>query len=251
MDLWKRPDERLDDLQINGYHILQKVDAFCFGMDAVLLSSFARAKKGNRVLDLGTGTGIIPILMEAKTQASDFTGLEIQPQFVEMANRSAKLNGIEDRVHFVEGDIKEAEQIFGKESFDVITTNPPYMVNAHGMQNENRTKAIARHEMLCTLEDVIKQSKKLLKQGGSFFMVHRSYRLAEILALMVQEGIEPKRLRMVHPFMNKEPNIFLVEGKKGGHSRIKVEPPLIVYKDVNVYHDEIYDVYGWGRKETK
>ena len=240
------PGERLDDLQINNYHILQKRDGFCFGIDAVLLASFAKIKRGKTVLDLGTGTGVIPILMEAKTEGKHFTGLEIQPEYVEMASRSVLLNGQQEKVSIVEGDIKEAVQIFGKESFDVITTNPPYMVDQHGMQNENTAKAIARHERLCTLYDIITQTKKLLKQGGSFFMVHRTYRLAEIIQLMVEEGIEPKRLRMVHPYIDKEPNIFLVEGIKGGRSRIKVEPPLIVYKEPNVYYDEIYDIYGWG-----
>ena len=240
--------ERIDDLQIKDYHIIQKVDGFCFGMDAVLLSGFAKAKKGKKVIDLGSGTGIIPILMEAKTEASHFTGLEIQETYVEMARRSVIMNGQEDKISIVQGDIKEASDIFGKASFDVVTTNPPYMVDQHGMQNENLEKAIARHERLCTLEDVIIQAKKLLKEGGSFFMVHRSYRLAEVMHLMVREGIEPKRLRMVHPYVDKEPNIFLIEGKKGGRHRILVEPPLIVYKEANVYHDEIYDIYGWGKR---
>jgi tRNA1Val (adenine37-N6)-methyltransferase len=244
-------NERVDDLQINGYQIIQKKDGFCFGMDAVLLSSFAKVKRGKKVLDLGTGTGIIPILMEAKTAGGHFTGLEIQSEYVEMARRSIQMNGQQEKVSIVEGDIKKAAEIFGNGSFDVVTSNPPYMVNQHGMQNENESKAIARHEKLCTLEDIIIQTKKLLKEGGSFFMVHRTYRLAEIMHLMVKEGLEPKRIRMVHPYVDKEPNIFLIEGKKGGNSRIKVEPPLIVYKEPNVYHDEIYDVYGWGRKENQ
>lgn len=248
MDVKVMPDERLDDLQINGYQILQKKDGFCFGMDAVLLASFAKVKKDKTVLDLGTGTGIIPILMEAKTPGKHFTGLEIQSEYAKMASRSVMLNGQQEKVSIVEGDIKEAVNIFGKESFDVITSNPPYMVDQHGMQNENTVKAIARHERLCTLKDIITQTKKLLKQGGSFFMVHRTYRLAEIMHLMVEEGIEPKRIRMVHPYVHKEPNIFLIEGVKGGRSRIKVEPPLIVYKEPNVYYDEIYDIYGWGRR---
>lgn len=250
MRIDQMPDERLDDLQIKGYQILQKKDGFCFGMDAVLLSSFAKVKRGKKALDLGTGTGIIPILLEAKTAGEHFTGLEIQPQYAEMARRSVAINHQEEKVSIVEGDIKEAVDIFGTDSFDVITTNPPYMVDQHGRQNENEAKAIARHEKLCTLHDIVVQSKKLLKHGGSFFMVHRTYRLAEVLAEMVQAGIEPKRLRMVHPYIDKEPNIFLIEGKKGGGKRMKVEPPLIVYKEPNVYHDEIYDIYGWERKES-
>lgn len=247
MRVEKMPDERLDDLQIKGYQILQKKDGFCFGMDAVLLSSFAKVKKGKKVLDLGTGTGIIPILLEAKTAGGHFTGLEIQPEYVEMAARSIQMNGQQEKVAIVEGDIKQASKIFGQDAFDVITTNPPYMVDQHGRQNENQAKAIARHERLCTLEDIIVQTKKLLKQGGSFFMVHRTYRLAEVIHLMVREGIEPKRIRMVHPYIDKEPNIFLIEGLKGGKPRMKVEPPLIVYKEPNVYHEEIYDIYGLER----
>ncbi|MCQ2492407.1 MAG: tRNA1(Val) (adenine(37)-N6)-methyltransferase [Lachnospiraceae bacterium] len=249
MNVELMPNERVDDLQIKGYQIIQKTDGFRFGMDAVLLSSFAKVKRGKKVLDLGTGTGIIPILMEAKTAGGHFTGLEIQKEFVEMANRSILMNGQQDKVEVVEGDIKSAASIFGNESFDVITTNPPYMVDSHGKQNVDDKKAIARHERLCTLEDVIVQSKKLLKAGGSFFMVHRTYRLAEVMHLMVKEGIEPKRIRMVHPYVDKEPNIFLIEGKKGGNSRIIVEPPLIVYKEPGVYHEEIYDIYGWKRGE--
>ncbi len=241
------PDERVDNLQIKDYKIIQKTDGFCFGIDAVLLSSFAKVKRGKKVLDLGTGTGIIPILMEAKTSGGHFTGLEIQDDYVEMANRSIQMNEQQDKVTVVKGDIRYASQLFGHDSFDVITTNPPYMVDSHGKQNLDDRKAVARHERLCTLEDVIVQSKKLLKAGGSFFMVHRTYRLAEVMHLMVREGIEPKRIRMVHPYVTKEPNIFLIEGKKGGNPRITVEPPLIVYKEPGVYHDEIYDIYGWER----
>ena len=247
MKIEKMPEERLDDLQIKGYRILQKKEGFCFGMDAVLLSSFAKVKRGKKVLDLGTGTGIIPILMEAKTAGGHFTGLEIQSEYVQMARRSVRMNGQQDKISIVEGDIKSAVEIFGQDSFDVVTSNPPYMVDQHGKQNENEAKAIARHERLCTLEDIIIQTKKLLKQGGSFFMVHRTYRLAEVTYLMVREGLEPKRIRMVHPYVNKEPNIFLIEGLKGGKPRIQVEPPLIVYKEPNVYQDEIYDIYGMER----
>ena len=247
MKIEKMPEERLDDLQIKGYRILQKKEGFCFGMDAVLLSSFAKVKRGKKVLDLGTGTGIIPILMEAKTAGGHFTGLEIQSEYVQMARRSVRMNGQQDKISIVEGDIKSAVEIFGQDSLDVVTSNPPYMVDQHGKQNENEAKAIARHERLCTLEDIIIQTKKLLKQGGSFFMVHRTYRLAEVTYLMVREGLEPKRIRMVHPYVNKEPNIFLIEGLKGGKPRIQVEPPLIVYKEPNVYQDEIYDIYGMER----
>ncbi len=239
-----KPDERLDDLQVNGYEIIQHPGKFCFGMDAVLLANFARVKKHERVLDLGTGTGIIPILMTAKTEGEDFTGLEIQEESADMARRSVIHNHLEEKVKIVTGDIKEAANMFGPVSFDVITTNPPYMIGNHGIANASDTKAIARHEVLCTLDDILRESARLLKPKGRFYMVHRPFRLAEIMTKMVQAGIEPKRMRLVHPFIDKEPNMVLIEGLRGGNSRMTVEPPLIVYKEVGVYNDELLKEYG-------
>ena len=239
-----KEEERLDDLQVNGYEIIQHPGKFCFGMDAVLLSNFARVKKGESVLDLGTGTGIIPILLTAKTEGEEFVGLEIQDESADMARRSVAHNHLENKVRIVNGDIKEASSIFGSASFDVITTNPPYMIGQHGIANASDTKAIARHEVLCTLDDILRESAKMLKPGGRFYMVHRPFRLAEILSKMVQAGIEPKRMRMVHPFIDKEPNMVLVEGKRGGNSRMTVERPLIVYKQTGVYTDELLGEYG-------
>lgn len=239
-----KPEERLDDLQVNGYEIIQHPGKFCFGMDAVLLSNFARVKKGERVLDLGTGTGIIPILLTAKTQGEKFVGLEIQEESADMARRSAMHNRLEHKVEIITGDIKEAATIFGPASFDVITTNPPYMIGNHGIANALDTKAIARHEVLCTLDDILRESAKLLRPGGRFFMVHRPFRLAEILSKMVGVKIEPKRMRMVHPFIDKEPNMVLIEGMRGGNSRMTVERPLIVYKETGVYSDELLGEYG-------
>ena len=229
-----KPEERLDDLQIKGFEIIQHPGKFCFGMDAVLLSNFARVKKGERVLDLGTGTGIIPILLAAKTEGEQFVGLEIQEESADMARRSVAHNFLEDRVEIVDGDIKEAATFFGAASFDVITTNPPYMIGEHGLKNDNEALYIARHEALCTLDDILKQSAKLLRQGGRFYMVHRPFRLAEILAKMVEYKIEPKRMQLVYPYVDKEPNMVLIEGMKGAKSRITVEKPLIVYKEENV-----------------
>lgn len=239
-----KPEERLDDLQVNGYEIIQHPGKFCFGMDAVLLANFARVKKQERALDLGTGTGIIPILLTAKTEGETFVGLEIQEESADMARRSVLHNHLEKQVEIVTGDIKEAAQIFGPVSFDVITVNPPYMIGRHGIANPSDTKAIARHEVLCTLDDILRESAKLLKYRGRFYMVHRPFRLAEILSKMVQVGIEPKRMRMVHPFVDKEPNMVLIEGLRGGNSRMTVEPPLIVYKEPGVYHDELLVEYG-------
>ena len=237
--------ERIDELQRNGYGIIQDPARFCFGMDAVLLSGFATAKKGERVLDLGTGTGIIPILMEAKTCGESFTGLEIQEESADMARRSVSYNHLEEKVKIVTGDIKDASKLFGASSFHVITTNPPYMIGTHGENSPSQAKAIARHEVLCTLDDVSRESAKLLMPGGRFYMVHRPFRLAEILSKMVEYKIEPKRMRLVYPYIDKEPNMVLIEGLRGGKSRMTVEKPLIVYKEQGVYTDEIYDIYGY------
>ena len=237
------PGERIDELQRNGYRIIQNPERFCFGMDAVLLSGFARAKKQERCLDLGCGNGIIPILMEAKTEGKHFTGLEIQPESADMAKRSVALNGLQDRIDIVEGDIKDASKIFGASSFHVVTTNPPYMTAQHGLTNVYEAKTIARHEVLCNLEDIIRESARLLMPGGRFYMVHRPFRLAEIISLMVQYRMEPKRMRLVYPYVDREPNMVLIEGLRGGKSRMTVEKPLIVYKEPGKYTDEIYDVY--------
>lgn len=239
------PGERIDELQRNGYRIIQNPERFCFGMDAVLLSGFARAKKQERCLDLGCGNGIIPILMEAKTEGKHFTGLEIQPESADMAKRSVALNGLQDRIDIVEGDIKDASKIFGASSFHVVTTNPPYMTAQHGLTNVYEAKTIARHEVLCNLEDIIRESARLLMPSGRFYMVHRPFRLAEIISLMVQYRMEPKRMRLVYPYVDREPNMVLIEGLRGGKSRMTVEKPLIVYKEPGKYTDEIYDVYGY------
>ena len=237
--------ERLDELHRNGYWIIQDPGRFCFGMDAVLLSGFAKVKPGERALDLGTGTGIIPILLEAKTKGEHFTGLEIQPESADMAARSVAYNHREEKITIVTGDIKEASARFGAGSFEVITTNPPYMIGQHGIQNDANAKTIARHEVLCDLDDILRESAKMLKQGGRFYMVHRPFRLAEIFSKMVAYHIEPKRMRLVYPFVDKEPNMVLIEGLRGGKSRLTVEKPLIVYKEPGVYMPEIYDIYGY------
>lgn len=238
-------DERIDDLQRNGYRIIQKKKGFCFGMDAVLLSGFAQVKEGEVAVDLGTGTGIIPILLEAKTKGKHFTGLEIQEEVAEMAGRSVRLNQLENRVDIVRGDIKEASRLFGKASFDVVTSNPPYMNDNHGLKNPELPKAIARHEVFCTLDDVCREVSLLLKSGGRFYMVHRPHRLAEIITALKTYKLEPKRMKLVHPFVDKEANMVLIEAVRGGRSMMKVEAPIIVYREPGVYTQEIYDVYGY------
>ena len=244
-----RDKERIDDLQRNGYQIIQNREKFCFGMDAVLLTGFAHARERDTMLDLGTGTGIIPLLMEAKYHCSHLTGLEIQEESADMARRSVALNDLQNRIDIVTGDIKEADQIFPAASFDCITCNPPYMIGQHGLKNPSETKAIARHEILCTFADITAAAKKLLKNKGKLFLVHRTFRLSEILCQLSKDGLEPKRIRFVHPYIDKEPNIFLLEAVKGGKSRMTVEPPLIVYQKEGKYTEEIYKIYGMNLEE--
>lgn len=214
-------------------------------MDAVLLSGFVQAKPEDKIIDLGTGTGIIPILLRAKTGSTDITGLEIQEEVAEMAERSVKLNGLHEEVHIVCGDIKEADKLFEAGSFDVVTSNPPYMKQSGGLTNPDEGKAISRHEIKCSFDDVCKAAKRLLRSGGRFFLVHRPERLAELIETMRRRGLEPKRMRMVHSFINEKAVMVLIEAASGGGTFMKVEEPLIIYKEKNVYSDEIYDIYGF------
>jgi tRNA1Val (adenine37-N6)-methyltransferase len=240
-----KENERLDELQRNGYRIIQNPEKFCFGMDAVLLTGFAAQARGNSLLDLGTGTGIIPILMEAKTEIPHLTGLEVQEESADMARRSVELNGLSDKISIVTGDIKEAGSLFKAASFDCITCNPPYMIGQHGLTNPDEPKAIARHEVLCTFDDVARVTAKLLKPGGHFYLVHRPFRLAEIITTLSAYKLEPKRMQLVYPYVDKEPNMVLLEAVRGGKSRMTVEKPLIVYSEPGKYMPEIYDIYGY------
>lgn len=240
-----KENERLDDLQRNNLKIIQKTDGFCFGMDAVLLSGFTFVKEGEQVLDLGTGTGIIPLLLSAKTRGKHFSALEIQEEIADMAARSVSLNHLEEKIKIVKGDIKEASRIFGAASFDVVTTNPPYMNDSHGLKNPAEMKAVSRHEVLCTLEDVVREGAKVLKPGGRMYMVHRPHRLIEILETMTKYRLEPKRMKFVHPFWNKEANMVLIESVRGGGAFLKLEAPIVVYKEPGIYTEEIYDIYGY------
>ena len=239
-----KPGERLDELQRNGYVIIQDQERFCFGMDAVLLSTFASARKTDKVLDLGTGNGVIPILMQAKNPGGMYTGLEIQDISYDLAVRNVKMNNLLDHVNMVQGDIKEASRIFGGASFNVVTSNPPYMNENHGIVNPDSAKAIARHELLCSLEDVIREASKCLKVKGHMYMVHRPSRLADIFAAMNSNHLEPKRMRMVYPHADKPANMVLIEAVKGGRSQLKVEKPLIVYNADGSYTGELLEMYG-------
>ena len=240
-----KENERIDDLQRNGYQINQNPKKCCFGMDAVLLTGFAHAKETDTLLDLGTGTGIIPLLMEGKYHCRHLIGLEIQTESADMASRSVALNDLSKKIEIVTGDIKEAGSMFPSASFDCITCNPPYMIGDHGITNPQDSKAIARHEILCTLEDVVRQTAGLLKPGGHFFLVHRPFRLAEIMTLLVQYKLEPKRMQLVYPYVDREPNMVLLEAVRGGKSRMTVEKPLIVFGAPGEYMPEIREVYGY------
>ena len=240
-----KPGERADDLQLCGLFCIQDPDRFCFGMDAVLLSGFASVREGESCLDLGTGTGIIPLLLSAKTKGRHFTGLEIQEDSAEMAGRSVRLNGLDEKIDIVCGDIRKADELFEKSSFDVIMGNPPYMTDLHGLKNPAETKAIARHEVLCSLDEFVNAAARLVRPGGRFYMVHRPFRIPEIFETLKAHRLEPKRMRLVHPFVDREPSMVLIESVRGGKPRMKVEAPLIIYEKKDVYSEEIRRDYGF------
>ena len=237
--------EHLVDLQRNGLKMLEDSDKFRFGMDAVFLSGWAEVKKGERVLDMGTGTGILPLLLSAKTEAGQIVGIEVQQECAELAARNITLNGLSDRITVVNGDLKDSVNLFGKASFDVVVSNPPYMTGGHGLVNPQSAKAIARHEVLCSFADVAEQAAAVLKPGGRLYLVHRPFRLPEIITTLVKFGLEPKRLRMVHSYVDKEPNMMLLGCVKGGKPRIQVEKPLIVWEKPGKYTEEVVNTYGF------
>lgn len=240
-----KPGERFDDLERNGLYIIQDPDKFRFGMDAVLLSGFAKVKKNEQVLDMCTGTGIIPLLLSAKTEAAHISGLEIQAESADMAQRSVLANGLEEKIDIVNGDVKHIDEYYKKGSFDVVTCNPPYMQCGSGLKNPDSVKAIARHEVLCTIGDVCRAAVSVLKTGGRFYMVHRPYRLADIFSELIACRLEPKVMTMVHPFADREPNMVLIEAVKNGGRELKVTSPIIVFKEPGVYNDYIRDIYGY------
>lgn len=237
-------DETLDDLQLNGLHLIQKEDGFRFGVDAVLLSNFANVKNKHRVIDLCTGTGIIPFLIAGKTNSNSITGIEIQEDMVEMANRSVAINDLGKRINFICGDLKDKELLKTIPKCDVLTVNPPYKLQNSGIINPNDKFSIARHEILCTLEDVIASARVLLKDNGRIFMVHRPERLVDIVTLMRKYRIEPKRIQMVHPNSRKAPNIVLVEGQRDGGAFLKWDEPIYVYNEDGDYSEQINKIYG-------
>ena len=236
--------ERRDDLQCNGLYLIQDPDKFCFGIDAVLLSNFVKVKKNGHVVDLCTGSGIVPILLSAKTGAKKITGIEIQSDIADMARRSVSYNKLDEKIDIINDDISNALKYINNCSVDSVCVNPPYMKDTTAIKNPDLPMAIARHELLTDLETVINIASRLLKESGKFFMVHRPSRLSEIFASMRQNRIEPKRLRFIHPYIESKANLVLIEGAKGSGVWLDVEPPLVVYKDKNVYTDEVLKIYG-------
>ncbi|MDP4144246.1 MAG: tRNA1(Val) (adenine(37)-N6)-methyltransferase [Bacillota bacterium] len=245
-----KDDETLDDLQLKGIHVIQKKTAFRFGVDAVLLANYARVKKGSRVIDLCTGTGIIPFIIAGKTEASNITGIEIQSEMVEMSDRTVLYNNLQNRINFINGDLKDLRLLKGLEKSDVVTVNPPYKLHNSGLINPNDKNAIARHEICCKLEDVIIACKTVLKDNGRMYMIHRPDRLVDIMCLMRKHKLEPKSIRMIHPSISKAPNILLIEGQKNGGSFLKWEAPLYIHTEDGGYTDEIEKIYGRDKQSS-
>jgi tRNA1Val (adenine37-N6)-methyltransferase len=238
------PDETLDDLHIDQLKIIQKKEAFRFGMDAVLLSSFVSVKKNQNVLDIGTGTGIIPILLAAKTQAKLIVGIEIQEEIASMARRSVEGNGLDDRIKIITGDIKDYSLKLNPATFDVVVTNPPYIRAQSGLTNPTEAKAVSRHEIACTLDDILINGAKSLKPKGLFYMIHRPERLTDILEGMRKVKIEPKLLRFICSWENQAPVLLLIKGLKDGNPGIKIMPDLVIYESQGNYTREVRDLYN-------
>lgn len=239
-----RDDETLDDLNLKGIYVIQKRQGFRFGIDAVLLANFAKIKRNDKVIDFCSGTGIIPFVITGKNELKSIKGIEIQEEMVDMALRTVEYNNLQDKVSFLCGDLRDEAMLSSLEKVDVVTVNPPYKILNTGIINLSNKDAIARHEICCTLEDVIKASKAVLKHGGKLYMVHRPERIADILCIMRKYKIEPKSIRMVQPSVNKAANIVLIEGQNNGGRFLKWENTLYVYDEKGDYTEEINEMYG-------
>ena len=238
-------NERIDDLEFKGLKIIQNKDGFCFGIDSILLSDFAKEiKKGSKVIDLGTGTGIIGILLCMKTELSKIMGVEIQKEVYDMAKRSIKLNNLENKFEIINENIKNLENIIETGTFDAVVTNPPYKKIGTGLTNENEKKLISRHEITANLEDFIKVSSKMLKDKGTLYMVHRPDRMVDIIELLRKYKLEPKKIKFVYPNANKDANLILLKAVKNANPFLKIEKPLYVYNQNGEYTDEILKIYG-------
>ena len=242
---WLKEGERFDDLQRNQLKIIQSEKGFRFGMDAVLLSGFVRVQRNENAMDLCSGNGIIPLLLSAKTEGKRFTGLELLAESADMAARSVAYNGLWNRISIVCGDVRDAAVQFGGSSFDVVTCNPPYMKGGHGLANADDAVTIARHEVKLTREELVRAAAFLVRPKGRVYLVHRPFRLTELIVRMHEADIEVKRLRMVHPYADRKPNMVLVEGVRGGKPYLTVEPPLVVYERPGIYTKEILTTYGY------
>lgn len=243
-----KENERIDDLKLKGLKIIQNTDGFCFGMDAVLLSSFCEIRKNATIVDLGTGTGIIPLLIWGKNQVKKIYGIEIQEEVAQMAKRTVEMNNLEDSIQIINMDLNNAPEKLGINIFDTVISNPPYMLQGGGIINPEDKKAISRHEITCTLEDVIRTGSRLLKHNGSFFMVHRPHRIVDIFCLLREYKLEPKKIRFVHPKVEDKPNLVLIKSVKASKPELKFEKPLYVYNDDGTYTEEIYKIYGMEKR---
>lgn len=237
---------RLDDLELIGRNgkplrIKQNPKWFCFGIDAVLLANFARVKPGDTVLDMCTGSGVIPAIISAKTKAKHIDAVEIQDDIYNMAVETAKMNESTDYISIIKSDIKTYK---GDKLYNCVTCNPPYKEISGGTISDNNHLAIARNEVLCNLKDVCQCASRNLKFGGLFFMVHRPERLCDIVSFMRESNIEPKRIRPVHSYGDKGPVMLLIEGRKGGNPKLIFENPLVIYNENGDYTDEINNIYG-------
>ena len=241
-----KQNERIDNLQLNNLRIIQNSKEFCFGIDSVLLSDFAKgAKKHKKIVDLCTGNGVIAILLSAKLPKSkEIIGVEIQEYSAELANRSIELNNLQDKISIINKDLLKIKKDIQSGSVDLVVCNPPYKPKGSGIINEKDSKTIARHEISCTLEDIIKEASRELNFGGSLCMVHKVERMTDIFCLLRKNGLEPKRMRLVYPQFGEPANLVLIEGVKGGKPFLNMESPIYVYKSKNEYTDQIYDIYG-------
>lgn len=242
-------NERIDDLEFKNLKIIQNTKGFCFGIDSVLLSDFAKGiKKNSTIVDIGTGTGIISILLSDKTDVRKIYGVEIQEDVANMAKRSVELNHLEDKIEIINTNIKNIFDFLEPNKIEAIVTNPPYMKLNTGAQNEERKKLISRHEVECTLEDIIQISYKLLKSNGAFYMVHRAERIVDILYYLRQYKLEPKVLRFIQSSVGKEPNLALIKAVKNAGHQLTLEKPLIIYNNDGEYTDEILEIYNKRRE---
>lgn len=246
-----RENERIDELGIKDYRIIQDTEGFCFGMDAVLLANYAKPKRSAKVVDLGTGTGIIPLIVNGKNDVEKIYGIELQAEVADMAKRSVELNCLQEKIEIINIDLKEAPDRLGVNIYDVVTSNPPYMAVGEGMVNESDKKKISRHEIKCSIDDVCKAASRLLKHRGKFYLVHRPSRLADIVTSLRKYKLEPKKMRFVYPKVNDKPNLILIEAVKSSNPELLMEPPLYVYNDDGSYTDEILEIYGISKEKVR